>query len=161
MKNLIFYLAKPRSLRKAPPSPKVFISGLVSFRIGTPNSHGSKGGGGGGGGRQGWIRIIRMKSILKLLLELFANHEVWISSSGISLLINTCWVQGRKCCLGWKRGKKKMEGEKNSLVHGNISRIDTDSCVSDCFFLTAVFLTDRKENLYEVICMWIMFIKRV
>lgn len=46
-----------------------------------------------------------------------------------------------------------MEGEKNSLVHGNISRIDTDSCVSDCFFLTAVFLTDRKENLYEVICM--------
>lgn len=69
-------LAKPRSLRKAPPFPEVFISGRVSSRVGTPNSHGTKGGGGGGKGRQGGIRMIRMRSILKLLLELFANHEV-------------------------------------------------------------------------------------
>lgn len=47
------FLAKPRSLRKAPPFPKVFISGFVSSRIGTPNSHGTKGDGGGGGGGQG------------------------------------------------------------------------------------------------------------
>lgn len=45
-----------------------------------------------------------------------------------------------------------MEGEKNFLVHGDIRRIAVDSCVS-IFFLTAVFLIDQKENLFEVICM--------
>lgn len=45
-----------------------------------------------------------------------------------------------------------MEGEKNSLFHGNIYRKAIDSCVSACFFKCSVF-NRPKENLYELVCM--------
>lgn len=61
-------------------------------------------------------------------------------------------VGGRGCCLGGKKRKEKMKGEKNSLFHGNICRKAIDSCVSACFFKCSVF-NRPKENLYELICM--------
>ena len=146
---------KFRSLRKAPPFPKVFISGLSASGYRFQMAMGQK-----------WWRCGKADSDEFEWLEWgqarnAPENSLLIISSEFHLLelLLLMLGQGRGYYLGEKR-RKKTEEEKILPFHGNISRKPIDSCVSACFFST-VFFNRPKENFYEVICMWIMFIEGV